>query len=78
MLAISDEVRESTQNWQVLLLDLNERSFNVLKVALGDGSVGLWAALDEVYPHPLAAMLDTQECQNAQLAAEISAAEREE
>ena len=78
MLAISDGVRESTQSWQVLLLDLNERSFNVPKVALGDGSVGLWAALDEVYPHPLAAILGTQECQHAQLAAEISAAEHEE
>ena len=52
LLAISDGVRESTQSWHELLLDLNERSFNVPKVALGDGSVGLWAALDEVYPQP--------------------------
>ena len=49
LLVISDGVRESTQRWHELLLDLKERSFNATKVALGDGAVGLWAALDEVY-----------------------------
>ena len=50
LLVISDGVRESTQRWHELLLDLKERSFNAPKVALDDGAVGLWAALDEVYP----------------------------
>ena len=50
LLAISDGVRESTQRWHELLLDLKEHNFNAPKVALGDGAVGLWAALDEVYP----------------------------
>ena len=49
LLAISDGVRESTQRWHELLLDLKERSFNARKVVLGDGAVGLWAALDKVY-----------------------------
>ena len=49
LLAISDGVRESTQRWHELLLDLKERSFNAPKVVLGVGAVGLWAALDEVY-----------------------------
>ena len=40
LLAISDGVRESTQMWHELLLDLKERSFNAPKVALGVGSVG--------------------------------------
>ena len=48
--AISDGERESTQMWHETLLDLKERSFNAPKVALGDGAVGLWAPLDEVYP----------------------------
>ena len=52
LLAISDGVRESTQSWQVLLLDLKERSFNARKVVFGDGDVGLWAALDKVYLQP--------------------------
>ena len=48
---ISDGVRESTQRWHELLLDLKERTVSIApKVALGDGAVGLWAALDEVYP----------------------------
>ena len=50
LLAISDGVRESIQRWYELQLDLKERNFNAPKVALGDGAVGLWAALDEVYP----------------------------
>ena len=50
LLAINDGVRESTQMWHELLMGLKERSFNAPKVALGDGAVGLWAALDEVYP----------------------------
>ena len=79
LLAISDGVRESTQNWHDLLLDLKERSFNAPKVVLGDGSVGLWAALDEEYPQTRQQpILGTQECQHAQLAAEIGAAERTE
>ena len=50
LLVISDGVRESIESWRELLLNLKERSFNAPKVALGDGAVGLWAALDEVYP----------------------------
>ena len=40
LLAISDGVRESTQRWHELLLDLKECSFDAPKVALGDGAVG--------------------------------------
>ena len=62
LLAISDGVRESTQIWHKLLLDLKERNFNAPKVALGDGAVGMWATLDEVYLQPPpAAILGTQE-----------------
>ena len=50
LLVISDGVRESIESWRELLLNLKERSFNAPKVAVGDGVVGLWAALDEVYP----------------------------
>ena len=40
LLAISDGVRESTQRWHEMLLDLKERNFNAPKAALGDGAVG--------------------------------------
>ena len=46
LLAISDGVRESTQRWHELLLDLKERSFNAPKLY---SAMVLWAALDEVY-----------------------------
>ena len=79
LLASSDGVQESIQIWHELLLDLKERSFDAPKFALGDGAVGLWAVLDEVYPQtPPGSDSGYTRVQHAQLAAEISAAEREE
>ena len=49
-LAIEDGVRESTQSWREVLLDLKSRGMNVPKLGIGDGAMGLWAALEEVYP----------------------------
>lgn len=49
-LAIEDGVRESTQSWREVLLKLKEQGMNAAKLAIGDGALGFWAALDEVYP----------------------------
>jgi putative transposase len=49
-LAIDDGVRESTQSWREVLLNLKSRGLNVPKLAIGDGAMGFWAALDEVLP----------------------------
>lgn len=50
-LAIEDGVRESTQSWREVLLDLKHRGLEVPpKLAVGDGALGFWAALDEVFP----------------------------
>ena len=49
-LAIEDGVRESTQSWREVLLKLKSRGMNPPKLAVGDGAMGFWAALDEVYP----------------------------
>jgi len=49
-LAIEDGVRESTQSWREVLLDLKGRGLNTPKLAIGDGAMGFWAALDEVFP----------------------------
>jgi len=49
-LAIEDGVRESTQSWREVLLKLKARGMNAAKLAIGDGAMGFWAALDEVYP----------------------------
>jgi len=49
-LAIEDGVRESTQSWREVLLKLKSRGMNVPELAIGDGAMGFWAALEEVYP----------------------------
>jgi len=49
-LAIEDGVRESTQSWREILLKLKSRRLNPPKLAIGDGAIGFWAALEEVYP----------------------------
>lgn len=48
-LAIEDGARESTQSWREVLLQLNARGLNVPRLAIGDGAMGFWAALEEVY-----------------------------
>ena len=49
-LAIEDGMRESTQSWREVLLKLKSRGMNVPQLAIGDGAMGFWAALEEVYP----------------------------
>ena len=49
-LAIEDGIRESTQSWREILLKLKQRGMNPPKLAIGDGAMGFWAALEEVYP----------------------------
>lgn len=50
-LAIEDGVRESTQSWREVLLALKNRGLHTPpKLAIGDGAMGFWAALEEVFP----------------------------
>jgi transposase-like protein len=48
-LAIEDGIRESTQSWREVLLKLKAQGMNVPRLAIGDGAMGFWAALEEVY-----------------------------
>lgn len=48
-LAIEDGVRESTQSWREVLLSLKARGMNAPRLAVGDGAMGFWSALEEVY-----------------------------
>jgi transposase-like protein len=50
LLALELGYRESTLSWQELLRDLRERGLRAPLLAIGDGGLGLWAALDEVFP----------------------------
>jgi len=48
-LAIEDGVRESKQSWREVLLKLKAQGMNAPKLAIGDGAMGFWSALDEIY-----------------------------
>jgi len=44
-------VRESAQSWRELLVDIKKRGLAIApQVAVGDGALGFWRALDEVFP----------------------------
>jgi transposase-like protein len=44
-------VRESAQSWRELLVDIKARGLAVPpEIAVGDGAMGFWKALDEVFP----------------------------
>jgi transposase-like protein len=50
-LAIEDGMRESKQSWLDLLRDLKERGLKLAPhLAIGDGALGFWAALEEIFP----------------------------
>ena len=50
LLAMEPGYRESKESWAETLRDLCNRGLEAPMVAAGDGALGLWAALDEVYP----------------------------
>lgn len=51
LIAVVDGFRESKQSWMELLLDLKQRGLAIEpKLAIGDGALGFWAALREVFP----------------------------
>jgi len=49
-LVIEDGIRESTQSWREVLLGLKSRGLAAPELAVGDGALGFWAALEEVFP----------------------------
>jgi transposase-like protein len=51
LLALSDGYRESKASWLTLIQDLASRGLKLPpKLAIGDGALGFWAALDEAWP----------------------------
>jgi putative transposase len=51
LIAIADGYRESEQSWKGLLLDVKARGLVIdPKLATGDGALGFWKALPQVYP----------------------------
>jgi len=67
LIAVEDGYRESTESWAVLLRDLKRRGMRAPVLAVGDGALGFWAAVRDVWPetrtqrdwcHKLANVLD--------------------
>ena len=50
LLACSDGYRESTESWADVLRDLKRRGMTAPMVAVGDGALGFWSALGDVFP----------------------------
>jgi putative transposase len=50
LLGMEPGYRESKESWAEMLRDLRNRGLEAPLTATGDGVLGLWAALDEVYP----------------------------
>jgi len=50
LVAVGDGYRESTESWSELLRDLKRRGMRAPVLAIGDGALGFWGALREVFP----------------------------
>ncbi len=51
LLAVDDGYRESTDSWAEVLRDLKARGMSEPKLVTGDGALGMWGALADVFPH---------------------------
>jgi putative transposase len=67
LIAVEDGYRESAESWKTLLRDLKRRGMQAPVLAIGDGALGFWAAVRDVWPetrgqqcwvHKLANVLD--------------------
>lgn len=50
LVAVAPGYRESTESWAELLRDLKDRGLAAPALATGDGALGFWAALRDVFP----------------------------
>jgi transposase-like protein len=50
LIALADGFRESSQSWADLLRDCKRRGMRAPVLAVGDGALGFWKALREVFP----------------------------
>ncbi len=50
LVAVEDGYRESSESWLAVLRDLKRRGLEAPLLAIGDGALGFWKALREVWP----------------------------
>lgn len=53
LIAMADGYRESSESWANLLRDCQRRGMRAPVLAVGDGALGFWNALNEVFPETL-------------------------
>jgi len=53
ILAVEPGYRESSESWTDMLRDLKGRGLNCPRLVMGDGHLGIWGALSEVYPEAM-------------------------
>ena len=66
LIAVEDGYRESAESWKTVLRDLKRRGMQAPVLAVGDGALGFWEAVREVWPatreqrdcHKIANVLD--------------------
>ena len=77
LVGLIDGVRESAQSWRELLLDLKRRGLAVApELAIADGALGFWKAIEEVWPRTRSQRCwGAQDRQRAQQAAQEPALE---
>ncbi len=62
LITLRSGYRESTESWKGMLRDARQRGLRCPRVVIGDGHLGIWAALREVYPDA-----EEQRCWNHQI-----------
>ena len=79
LIALADGYRESAESWADLLRDCARRGMRAPVLAAGDGALGFWGALREVFPaDDRTALLVPQDSQRSRGAARVRAPGREE
>ena len=66
IVAIQPGYRESTESWSALLRDLKSRGMGSPRLVIGDGHLGIWGALRNVFPEadePASGGLEPQDAQ---------------
>jgi putative transposase len=53
ILSVEPGYRESSESWEESLRDLKQRGMNCPRLVVGDGHLGIWGALGNVYPDAL-------------------------
>ena len=53
ILTVEPGYRESTESWSEVLRDIKDRGLNCPRLVTGDGNLGIWGALSNVYPEAL-------------------------